>query len=245
MNRYKIRPIAMVVWLPAIYLMITTGCHSRPNTVAHADSARIDSAIIDSLPSGMEPAVNDNEDFEESGAVYNVLSARATGDLNKDNISDSVVVMHDTTTSWQGYRLQVFFGQPDGQYRLAATSTKAILPEGGDNRHDGINFDTIRINKGVLTVSISLLRGMVEYLYRYQNQRFELIGYSRSESDGQGLIIGDEYNLSTGRYIHTQEPYDGEDRPTYHQDTIIPIRPLPIMDTLIPFTTYHKNYVLF
>ncbi|NML40767.1 hypothetical protein HHL17_26455 [Chitinophaga sp. G-6-1-13] len=234
------RNIALVVWLPAIYLMISTGCHSRPQSTVANDTAQTTTAgPVDTA--SVEPAAV----IPDGPTLYNVFICAATGDLNKDNISDSVVVMHDTTSTEQPYRLQVLFGRPDGQYQLVATSEKAILPDGGEGAHDAINLDSVLVSKGVLTVRISLLRGTAEYLYRYQNQRFELIGYSRDESDGQGMIVSEQYNLSTGRYIRTTEAYDGEDRPTEHTDTVIPIRPLPVMDTLVPFETYHAKYILF
>lgn len=237
------RNIALVVWLPAIYLMISTGCHNRPKSTGTNDTVQTqttDPAPVDTAYAGPAATVNDVKN-----GLYNLFICASTGDLNKDNISDSVVVMHDTTSTEQPYRLQVFFGRPDGQYQLAATSETAILPDGGAGAHDAINLDTITVGKGVLTVRISLLRGTAEYLYRYQHQRFELIGYSRDESDGQGMIVSEQYNLSTGRYIRNSEPYDGEDRPTFHTDTVIPIRPLPVMDTLVPFNTYHAAYILF
>lgn len=234
--------IALVVWLPAICLMLATGCHSRPQSTGTNDTAQtIPFEAADTVPAAPPPAIAATD-----GPVrYNVFMCAATGDLNKDNISDSVVVMHDTTSAEKPYRLQVLFGRPDGQYQLAATSETAILPDGGAGAHDAINLDSVLVSKGVLTVRISLLRGMAEYLYRYQNQRFELIGYSRNESDGQGMLVSEQYNLSTGRYIRSTEAYDGEDRPTAHTDTIIPIRPLPVMDTLVPFETYHAKYILF
>lgn len=236
------RNITLVVWLPAIYLMIATGCHSRPENTGTNDTAQTTTPeTVDTVMAAPPPTMA----AHDGPTLYNVFMCAATGDLNKDNISDSVVVMHDTTSAQQPYRLQVLFGRPDGQYQLAATSETAILPDGGEGAHDAINLDSVLVSKGVLTVRLSLLRGMAEYLYRYQHQRFELIGYSRNESDGQGMIVSEQYNLSTGRYIRNTEAYDGEDRPTQHTDTIIPIRPLPVMDTLVPFETYHERYILF
>ncbi|MBC9915084.1 hypothetical protein [Chitinophaga varians] len=234
------RNITLVVWLPAIYLMTATGCHSRPENTGTNDTVQT------TVPEPVDtPGVAPAAAIPDGPTLYNVFICAATGDLNKDNISDSVVVMHDTTSAQQPYRLQVLFGRPDGQHQLAATSETAILPDGGEGAHDAITLDSVLVSKGVLTVRISLLRGMAEYLYRYQHQRFELIGYSRNESDGQGLIVSEQYNLSTGRYTRSTEAYDGEDRPTEHTDTIIPIRPLPVMDTLVPFETYHAKYILF
>jgi hypothetical protein len=222
--------------------MIATGCHNRPQSTGTNDTAQTTvPETADTVLPAPPPTITDND----KPTVYNVFMCAATGDLNKDNISDSVAVMHDTTSAEKPYRLQVLFGQPNGRYQLAATSETAILPDGGAGAHDAITLDSVLVSKGVLTVRISLLRGMAEYLYRYQNQRFELIGYSRNESDGQGLLVSEQYNLSTGRYIRTTEPYDGEDRPVERTDTIIPIRPLPVMDTLVPFETYHAKYILF
>lgn len=52
-----------------------------------------------------------------------------SGDLNKDNVPDKAIVTQDTLSENAPYRLQVFFKEPNGKFKLITTSIKVIAPE--------------------------------------------------------------------------------------------------------------------
>lgn len=158
------------------------------------------------------------------------------GDLNKDSLPDKVIVTQDTLNENAPYRLQVFFKEPNGQFKLIVTTTKIIEPQYPDGR-DGYrtdDFSDVTINKGVLSVNFQLLRGHIEYKFRYQNGNFELIGFSEGYSDGQGVASSTDFNLSTGIRIEKSERYDIDKILSYKKKKIL-IRPLPKLQDIKPF----------
>lgn len=158
------------------------------------------------------------------------------GDLNKDSLPDKVIVTQDTLNENAPYRLQVFFKEPNGQFKLIVTTTKIIEPQYPDGR-DGYrtdDFSDVTINKGVLSIYFQLLRGHCEHKFRYQNGNFELIGFSEAYSDGQGVMSTNDFNLSTGIRIEKSERYDIDKILSYKKKKIL-IRPLPKLQDITPF----------
>ena len=161
---------------------------------------------------------------------------RATGDLNKDGLDDLAVVTQDTTADTGPYRLQVFFKQPNGQYKLVVSTKQAInpaFPDGRNGYDNGSEFDDIVIGRGVLTVGVQLLRGHYKHLFRYQNGNFELIGFGETGSDGQGTCSTIEFNLSTGVRIEKDERCDNNKVMRSVQKKIM-VRPLPKLQDFQP-----------
>ena len=165
---------------------------------------------------------------------HQVIEVR--GDLNKDNLVDKVIVTQDTLNENAPYRLQVFFKEPGGAFKLIVTSTKLIEPQYPNGKNGwvtGNGFSDITIKNGVLSVNFELLRGHFEHKFRFQNGNFELIGFSYGNSDGQGVISTTDFNLSTGIRIEKSERYD-TDKILSNTKKKILIRRLPKLQDLIP-----------
>lgn len=164
---------------------------------------------------------------------------KAKGDLNKDKLDDLVVVTQDTINEEAPYKLEVFFAQPNGAYKLIVSTTKAIdpqYPQGKNGYYNGF-FYGVSIEKGILIIRNELTRGNFEHKFRYQNNNLELIGYSEVYSDGQGTMGTIDFNLSTGIRVSTSERYDdSNEKPTQTQKKVL-IRPLPKLQDFAPFTT--------
>ena len=60
---------------------------------------------------------------------FNHKVMEVEGDLNKDSLPDKAIVTQDTLNENAPYRLQVFFKEPNGKYKLIVTSTKIIEPQ--------------------------------------------------------------------------------------------------------------------
>jgi hypothetical protein len=165
---------------------------------------------------------------------YKVMEV--AGDLNKDNLPDKVIVTQDTLNENAPYRLQVFFKEPSGQFKLIVTSTKIIepqYPDGRDGYRTGNGFSDVTIDNGVLSVNFQLLRGHFEHKFRFQNGNFELIGFSEVYSDGLGVMTTTDFNLSTGTRIEKSERYD-TDKVLSNTKKKILIRPLPKLQDIMP-----------
>lgn len=146
------------------------------------------------------------------------------------------LVTQDSLHEFAPYRLQVFFKQPNGQYKLVVTSTKIIepqYPDGRDGYSTGNEFGEVSINKGVLGIRFDLLRGNFEHKFRYQHGHFELIGYTSYSSDGQGVMESIDFNLSTGVRIEKLQRYD-TDKLISSKTKKILIRPLPKLQDIVP-----------
>lgn len=179
------------------------------------------------------------DSFAQTEAInynFNHKVMEALGDLNKDNLPDKVIVTQDTLNENAPYRLQVFFKEPNGQFKLIVTSTKIIEPQYPDGREGyrtGNGFSGVTIKNGVLSVNFELLRGHFEHKFRYQNGNFELIGFSEVYSDGLGVMYFTDFNLSTGIRIEKSERYDTYKVLSNTKKKIL-IRPLPKLQDITP-----------
>ena len=159
------------------------------------------------------------------------------GYLNNDNLLDKVVVKQDLKDEKAPYRLQIFFAQPNGDFKLIVTSTKVIEPqhpEGKDSYNNGNGFLDLTIKNRVISVNNELLRGHFEHKFRFQNGSFELIGFSEVNSEGNGVINYIDFNLLTGIRIEESERYDINKIISNKKKKIL-IRPLPKLQNFVPF----------
>lgn len=165
---------------------------------------------------------------------------KVTGDLNKDGLADYVLVSQDTLSDNAPYKLEIYFAEANGSFKRVLSSVKAIdpaFPEGKKGYYSGNAFSEITIKKGILSINNELLRGHFEHKFRYQNNNFELIGFSEVYSDGQGTMGTIDFNLSTGIRIKKTEPYGEDNFPVTNTRKKIIIRPLPKLEDFAPFKT--------
>ena len=160
------------------------------------------------------------------------------GDLNGDNQADAVLVLQKqdkaniipndsmglTELDTNPRMLKVLFKQADG-YKTAVENTTLIPPESDkDNGCLADPLSDVSINKGRLKVHFewfyscgSWWMSHSDYLFRYQNDRFLLIGYSHYEYHrASGEINEYSDNYLTGKRKRTTggNMFDSsEDRP--------------------------------
>lgn len=172
--------------------------------------------------------------FAESNFNYQIT--KVVGDLNKDGLSDIVIVTQDTINDSFPYKLDILLAKSKGEYKLIVTSIKAILPQfpyGKNSYRDGTRFTSIAIKNGVLSINMELLRGHYEHKFRFQNGYFELIGFTESFSDGQGTATTTDFNLSTGIRIEKSIDYRTDKVISKSKKKIL-IRPLPKLEDFEP-----------
>lgn len=170
---------------------------------------------------------------------FNRIITTVKGDLNKDNLPDSVIVLQDTINEYRPYRLKIFFKTADNSYKLVIQNDSAIevgLPNGKDGYLTGTMFSHINIKAGVLTINTELLRGYYEYKFRYQNGYFALIGFTEVYSDGLGFMTTSDFNLSTGTLVEITERYD-TNKIIGNTKKKIKVSPLPDLKKFTPHST--------
>lgn len=183
--------------------------------------------------------VHTNAQTGNDARSFTYVKSTAIGDLNKDKLPDSVVVLQDTVNEKQPYLLKIFFANADKQYKLVLLSDSAIeakYPEGKQFFNNGTDFYGVIVKEGVLTLETELIRGRYEYKFRFQGGNFELIGFSQTYSDGQGIMTTTEFNLSTGVLVEMSERYD-TGKLLSKKRTKKLIRPLPKLKKFKPFST--------
>jgi len=154
------------------------------------------------------------------------LEVSKTGDLNGDKVPDVAMVLHgqDPKLVLRDYPgqasetfdtnpriLAVAFGKPGGGYRLALQNA-TLIPRRDNPSMDDPFEGGLEIARGVLRVKIYLFMSAggwttfnADYAFRWQNGRFELIGYDRGEVHrGSGETTDISINFSTGRMSVTK-----------------------------------------
>lgn len=152
----------------------------------------------------------------------------ARGDLNKDGISDMVVVTTDSTRTV----LSIYFGTTEGQQQLWKTYDNVIPIAEDENTSIDTSLEITA--KGVLLISWQIFASMGgwesdrnSYYYRYQNGDFYLIGYeSRSlqRNTGDMETISENY-LTWKRQVVKENAMD-DSAPKKEKWTRLAKRPL-------------------
>lgn len=188
------------------------------------------------LTSIVERETEQEELFDYNEDSFKEVISTVEGDLNKDGIIDLAIVKQDTLHENAPYQLEIFFGQENGDSELIVSTTQAIepqFPNGREHHMWGNGFGGLSIHNGVLWIETGFIRGHMEHKFRYQNNRFELIGYSYVNAD-VGTIRVVDYNLSTGKRIE-KECDIGSDEYTVTMDKVIKQNPLPSLDEFEPY----------
>jgi hypothetical protein len=163
------------------------------------------------------------------------VAKQATGDLNKDNIADYVIVSELKKSSEETiYSLQIFITKTDGTFTKVLSTNKAIEPSYVGS---GSGFGDVTIVKGVITITTNLLRGNYSTKFRLQNGKFVLIGYDSNGCDNSGCET-QSYNAVTGlRTIKIQDK--STDEIISFTKKIVKMNPLPNLKdyTFDDFTT--------
>ncbi len=170
---------------------------------------------------------------------FDKIILEVKGDLNGDTIPDSVVVSQDTLDNAAPYCLQIFLIEPTGKPQLIVSTTSAIVPQypnGKSEYAEGNDFDTVTIKSRVISIRQLLTRGYYIHKYRYQHGNFELIGFTSASCDGSSTCTDIDFNLSTGVRIERQTLIS-EDKPFSSKKRIVKIRPLPLLQDVVPFSS--------
>jgi hypothetical protein len=159
---------------------------------------------------------------QDSKGQFNFCISKINGDLNKDGIIDLVKLSQDTTSCLNPYRIEIYFGINSGKAYSQFSSNEVFELEAYCK-----NEYIINIKKGLLLIENSYLKGSDIYKFRFQNNKFELIGFTHSGHGGYSTNYTD-FNLLTGFRLE-EETRIGESTPFKVSKTKRIIRPLPTL----------------
>lgn len=174
--------------------------------------------------------------IDSSNLNFNHKILEVKGDLNKDNLEDKVVITQDTISENAPYRLQIFFKDSNGEFKLITGSSKIIepqFPNGRDGYYTGNSLNNVTIKNEVLSVNFDLTRGHYEHLFRFQNENFELIGFRMEYANGRGECTSTDFNLLTGIRIEDRSRCDIDKTISKSRKKVL-IRPLPRLQDVVP-----------
>lgn len=210
-------------------------------------------SVIEEYPTDFPEQGNKMEDFvpKHWSAIMKV-----DGDLNKDGLADTALIVeqenpnnisiteYNDTLNTNPRALLVLFKQENGTYKLAAKNDKGFIepPKESSSLLDPLGEGGINIKKNTLRLRFQYFFSAgswyitnVEYVFRYQNNHFELIGVETNSfhrATGEETIVS--FNLSTNKLETTMGGNvfeEKENNPKKETETFI-YNPKPILDNM-------------
>ena len=165
-----------------------------------------------------------------------------SGDFNNDGHVDKTIISIDTVSTTRPILLQIFLSQPNGELKLAVSSTKIIeemYPAHKNGKTREFQIPSFLSEDGLLKIISEIKGGMASYQFKYQRGNFELIHISKSTWDGKNTTIESEYNLSNATKIEVKKNL-GSEKIVNKKITKMPLKPLiKIQDLLyLDLTVY-------
>ena len=210
-------------------------------------------SVTEEYPTDFPEQGNKIEDFvpKHWSAIMKV-----DGDLNKDGLTDTALIVeqenpnnisvteYNDTLNTNPRALLVLFKQENGTYKLTAKNDKGFIEPPKENsslldplEEGDINIknNTLRLNFQYFFSAGSWYITNVEYVFRYQNSHFELIGVETNSfhrATGEETIVS--FNLSTNKLETTMGGNvfeEKENNPKKETETFI-YNPKPILDNM-------------
>ena len=210
-------------------------------------------SVIEEYPTDFPEQGNKMEDFvpKHWSAIMKV-----DGDLNKDGLTDTALIVeqenpnnisiteYNDTLNTNPRALLVLFKQENGTYKLAAKNDKGFIepPKESSSLLDPLGEGDINIKNNTLRLKFQYFFSAgswyitnVEYVFRYQNSHFELIGVETNSfhrATGEETIVS--FNLSTNKLETTMGGNifeEKENNPKKETETFI-YNPKPILDNM-------------
>ena len=210
-------------------------------------------SVIEEYPTDFPEQGNKMEDFvpKHWSAIMKV-----DGDLNKDGLTDTALIVeqenpnnisvteYNDTLNTNPRALLVLFKQENGTYKLAAKNDKGFIepPKENSSLLDPLGEGDINIKNNTLRLRFQYFFSVgswyitnVEYVFRYQNSHFELIGVETNSfhrATGEETIVS--FNLSTNKLETTMGGNvfeEKENNPKKETETFI-YNPKPILDNM-------------
>lgn len=210
-------------------------------------------SVTEEYPTDFPEQGNKMEDFVPK---YWSAIMKVDGDLNKDGLTDTALIVeqenpnnisiteYNDTLNTNPRALLVLFKQENGTYKLTAKNDKGFIepPKENSSLLDPLGEGDINIKNNTLRLKFQYFFSAgswyitnVEYVFRYQNSHFELIGVETNSfhrATGEETIVS--FNLSTNKLETTMGGNifeEKENNPKKETETFI-YNPKPILDNM-------------
>ncbi len=128
----------------------------------------------------------------------------AIGDLDNDGIDERVVVYNSSRSNENGIEREIHFFKKEGTSWIPWKKTNEGILESKMGGMFGDPFKEITIKNGILEIQHlggSRYKWETSNKYRFQNENFELIGYTQKNAALCEFSYLIDYNLSTGNAL--------------------------------------------
>lgn len=191
--------------------------------------------------------------FEMDIPNGHTLLTQTSGDLDKDEIDEKIIVLNNGIISDFGEeRTILIFKADNGAWKMWERSTGAILPSKNGGMM-GDPFQSIKVENGALVINHfggSRIKWEYTHRFRFQNEKWELIGAtstSYAPCDEQQIF---DYNLASGNVIYKDEKLtcsNGENEKVkavrYETNFNYKKNSLPTLDDFDPSSVYAVDQV--
>ena len=146
-------------------------------------------------------------------AGYKILDQKE-GDLNKDGIAEKVIVFNTNDSTEFGTVREIQIYKKSGNEWKILVSSKNAIGKSDDGGMMGDPFENIEIKGGLLLINQSggsSWKWFKTDKYRFQNGKFQLIGYTNIYGKPCEYFENVDFNLLTGMVIYKKE-YEDCDR---------------------------------
>lgn len=161
------------------------------------------------------------KEFQPEGST---IMETVDGDLDGDQIPEKVIVYNTKDTAEYGNIREIqILKKNNGKWAILEKSRNAVL-KSGDGGMMGDPYQQTEIRKGILMITqaggSSWKWGYTDK-YRFQNGRFELIGYSSSGGKPEEYWTDIDFNLSTGQLTFEKEVENTKEYGKSQKETLI------------------------
>jgi hypothetical protein len=168
---------------------------------------------------------------------FNVPVRAEFGDLNRDRVADKVEVTMDTADATVPLKLEIFFAQPGGKFKLVISSTRIIEPQypaEKNGAYSGKQIPDFFIEDGILNMVSEIDGGQAQHQFRFQNGNFELVHVIKANWDGENTTTETDFNLLTGESVEIVKSLGSEKILKQLKKKVL-IKPLPLIQNFKPF----------
>lgn len=165
---------------------------------------------------------------------FNVIIRTEEGDLNNDGLIDKVFIKMDTIDNTQPLKLEIYFLQKNGKYKLNAATKKLMEAQYPNGKYGGNQIPDVMIEDGNLTLYSEIGKNHFSHVFKFKNGNFELQKISNVVWDGQNLTTETDFNLLSGQKNEITKAL-GSEKIIKKTSKKIVVKPLPKIDNFRSF----------
>lgn len=165
---------------------------------------------------------------------FNVVIRTEEGDLNNDGLADKVFVKMDTIDKTEPLKLEIYFLEKNGKYKLKVATKKLMEAQYPNGKYGGNQIPDVTIEDGSLSLYSEIDNNHFSHIFKFKNGYFELQKISNVVWDGQNLTTETDFNLVTGQRTEITKAL-GSEKIIKKTSKKIQVKPLPKIDNFSAF----------